>query len=49
MCLSKCISRFLSKQYSYTHVITLIFPKFDWESLGSNEMTLEIKSIRIWM
>ena len=49
MCLSKWISRFLSKQYSYTRVINSVFPKFDLESLGSKEMMLEMKSINIWI
>ena len=49
MCLSKCISRFLSKQYSYTRVINSVFPKFDLESIGSKEMMLEMKSINIWI
>jgi len=51
MCLSKCIklSRFLSKQYSYTHVINSVCPKCDLENLGSNEIILELKWIKIWI
>lgn len=33
----------------HTHVINSVCPKFDLESLGSNEMILELKSIKIWI
>ena len=30
-------------------LMLLILPKFDLESLGSNDMILELKSIKIWI